>query len=82
MATMKKKLNAAVAWSKWEGSTSTLSYAPEMISSFSSQNLLAFALIENHYFVNNGFLENENQLISKEAINKIRQIPAKIIQGR
>ena len=78
-----KKLNAAVAWSKWEGSTSTLSYAPEMISSFSEPKFaLAFALIENHYFVNNGFLENENQLISKEAINKIRQIPAKIIQGR
>ena len=72
-----------VAWSKWEGLTSTLSYAPEMISSFSEPKFaLAFALIENHYFVNNGFLENENQLISKEAINKIRQIPAKIIQGR
>ena len=54
-----------------------------MISSFSEPKFaLAFALIENHYFVNNGFLENENQLISKEAINKIRQIPAKIIQGR
>ena len=33
-----KKLEAAVAWSKWEGSTSTLSYAPEMISSFSEPN--------------------------------------------
>ena len=78
-----KKLEAAVAWSEWEGSTSTLSYAPEMISSFSEpQFALAFALIENHYFINNGFLENENQLISKEAINKVRHIPAKIIQGR
>ena len=54
-----------------------------MISSFSEpQFALAFALIENHYFINNGFLENENQLISKEAINKVRHIPAKIIQGR
>ena len=79
----KKKLEAAVAWSKWEGSTSTLSYTPEMISSFSEPKFaLAFALIENHYFINNGFLENENQLISKEAIDKVRHIPVKIIQGR
>ena len=33
-----EKLEAAVAWSKWEGSTSTLSYAPEMISSFLNQS--------------------------------------------
>ena len=54
-----------------------------MISSFSEPKFaLACALIENHYFINNGFLENENQLISKEAIDKVRHIPAKIIQGR
>ena len=35
-----------------------------------SKFALAFALIENHYFVNNGFLENENQLLDN--IDKIR----------
>ena len=79
----KKKLEAAVAWSKWEGSTSALSYAPEMVSSFSEPRFaLAFALIENHYFINKGFLKNENQLITSENIDKIRHIPAKIVQGR
>ena len=78
-----KKMEAAVAWSKWEGSVSTLSYKPDMISSYSeSKFALAFALIENHYFINRGFLESENQLIASESIDKIRHIPAKIIQGR
>ena len=79
----KKKLDAAVAWSKWEASVSTLSYKPELVSSFSeSKFALAFALIENHYFINKGFLQNENQIISTESIDKIRHIPSKIIQGR
>jgi proline iminopeptidase len=79
----KKKMEAAVAWSKWEGSVSTLSHKPEMISSYSeSKFALAFALIENHYFINKGFLADENQLICIDSINKIRNIPAKIIQGR
>ena len=79
----KKKMEAAVAWSKWEGSVSTLSHKPEMISSYSeSKFALAFALIENHYFVNRGFLDKEDQLISSSSIDQIRHIPAKIIQGR
>jgi len=79
----KKKLEAAVAWSKWEASASTLSYKPEIINSFSNPKFaLAFALIENHYFINEGFLESENQLITSDSINKIRHIPTKIIQGR
>ena len=78
-----KKMKAAVAWSKWEGSVSTLSHKPDMVNSYTeSKFALAFALIENHYFINKGFLENENQLISIESIDKIRHIPAKIIQGR
>ena len=78
-----KKLEAAVAWSKWEASTSSLSYKPEIINSFSNPKFaLAFALIENHYFINEGFLESENQLITSDSINKIRHIPTKIIQGR
>ena len=77
-----KRLNAAIAWSKWEGSTSSLSYRPEMAESFSEPRFaLAFALIENHYFVNKGFLEEENQLIEK-GIDIIRSIPTVIVQGR
>ena len=76
-----KKLEAAIAWSRWEGSTVNLSYSTEMVDSFSEPKFaLAFALIENHYFINNGFLSHEQQLI--EGIDIIRNIPATIIQGR
>ena len=77
-----KKLAAAIAWSRWEGSTSSLSYNPDMANSFSDPKFaLAFALIENHYFVNKGFLEHENQLI-ESGIDIIRNIPTTIVQGR
>ena len=77
-----KKLAAAIAWSRWEGSTSSLSYNPDMADSFSNPHFaLAFALIENHYFVNKGFLKHENQLI-EYGIDIIRNIPTTIVQGR
>ena len=76
-----KKIEAAIAWSRWEGSTVNLSYSPEMVDSFSEPKFaLAFALIENHYFINKGFLSYEQQLI--DGIDIIRNIPATIIQGR
>ena len=77
-----KKLEAAIAWSRWEGSTSSLAYTPEIADSFSDPKFaLAFALIENHYFVNKGFLDHENQLI-ESVIDIIRSIPTIIVQGR
>ena len=76
-----KKIEAAIAWSRWEGSTVNLKYSPEMVDSFSEPKFaLAFALIENHYFINKGFLSYEQQLI--DGIDIIRNIPATIIQGR
>jgi proline iminopeptidase len=76
-----KKLSAAKAWSKWEASTSFINHNPEAVKeSINNHFALAFALIENHYFVNKGFLENENQLLDN--IEKIRHIPTVIIQGR
>ena len=48
--------------------------------SINAEFALAFALIENHYFVNKGFLDDENQLLDN--IDIIRNIPAIIVQGR
>ena len=76
-----KKLSAAKAWSKWEASCSFINFNPDAVKdSLNAEFALAFALIENHYFVNKGFLDNENQLL--ENIDVIRNIPAVIIQGR
>ena len=76
-----KRLNAAIAWSRWEAATSSLSYKPSLVEEFSDPEFaLAFALIENHYFINKGWFKTENQLI--ENIDKIRSIPSVIVQGR
>lgn len=76
-----KKLIAAIAWSKWEAACSTLNYSPVIVESFSNPEFaLAFALIENHYFINGGFLNHENQLL--DDIDLIRSIPCVIVQGR
>ena len=38
--------------------------------------------IEHHYFLNNGFLNNENYFLEKENIDRIKHIPTTIVQGR
>ena len=76
-----KRLKAAIAWSKWEAATSSLAYKPSLVEEFSNPEFaLAFALIENHYFMNKGWFKTENQII--ESIDIIRSIPAVIVQGR
>ncbi|WP_296139319.1 prolyl aminopeptidase [uncultured Corynebacterium sp.] len=69
---------AARAWSVWEGSTSYLHDQPTDTHE-DERFALAFARIENHYFVNHGFLK-EGQLLRD--VDKIREIPAVIAQGR
>jgi proline iminopeptidase len=74
------RLNAAREWSRWEGETITLLPDPAVSNAFyGDEYALAFARIENHYFVHNGWME-EGQLI-RDA-HKLRDIPAVIVQGR
>lgn len=40
----------------------------------------AFARLENHYFINRGFLEGDGQILRD--LPRIRDIPATIVQGR
>ncbi|MEJ4112672.1 prolyl aminopeptidase [Corynebacterium kroppenstedtii] len=71
-------LAAARAWSVWEGSTSYL--RDHSTDTHEDEHFaLAFARIENHYFVNGGFMK-EGQLLRD--VDKIRHIPAIIVQGR
>jgi proline iminopeptidase len=64
----------------WEGETITLLPDPK-ISEQHDQNAyaLAFARIENHYFVHGGWLA-EGQLLTN--VGRLRRIPAVIVQGR
>ncbi|MCC7254856.1 MAG: alpha/beta hydrolase, partial [Dokdonella sp.] len=75
------RLAAARAWATWEGATSFLLQDPSYIESSGEDAFaLAFARIENHYFVNGGFFEVDGQLLRD--VSRIRSIPAVIVQGR
>src|SRR6204780_3652423 len=51
------QLEAALAWSTWEGSTSKLLVDPTMVQHYSDGDFaIAFARIECHYFFNKGFM--------------------------
>jgi len=74
-------LEAAKAWSIWEGSTSCLQTDPELVARMGGDKFaLAFARIECHYFVNRGFFAKDGQLLDEVAA--IRHIPGVIVQGR
>ncbi|MEC7822268.1 MAG: prolyl aminopeptidase [Candidatus Neomarinimicrobiota bacterium] len=76
-----KKIEAAKAWSTWEGSTVRLMQDENFISDFSDEKFAeAFARIECHYFMNNCWFNSDNHLI--ENVDKIRHIPGVIIHGR
>lgn len=77
----KVRQEAARAWSVWEGRTSCLAPNADLIARTGGDSFsLAFARIECHYFVNQGFLEPETKLL--DDVGKIRHIPAVIVQGR
>lgn len=75
------QLEAAKQWSTWEGATCHLVTNEERVAQTGDDEFaLAFARLENHYFVNKGFLKSDNYIL--ENINKIRHIPTVIINGR
>jgi proline iminopeptidase len=75
------RLDAARAWSVWEASASFLIQNQDFMDKLDAPDAaLAMARIECHYFVNGGFFESPNQLL--ENIDRIRHIPAIIVQGR
>ncbi len=74
------QLQAAHAWTQWESHTISLLPNPQHLQAHAAdQAALAFARIENHYFVNKGFME-EGQLL-RDA-HKLADIPGVIVQGR
>ena len=75
------RLAAARAWSVWEASTSFLLQDEAYIAASAGDAFaLAFAGIENHYFVNRGFFEHDDQLLRNA--HRLRGISGVIVQGR
>ncbi|CAD5189692.1 unnamed protein product [Musa acuminata subsp. malaccensis] len=75
---------AAKIWTTWELMTAHLMQNEENIKRGEDDNFSlashAFARIENHYFVNKGFLPSSSQLLDN--VDKIRHIKTVIVQGR
>lgn len=75
------RLEAARAWSTWEGSTLSLLPDPEREARFGADDFAeAFARIECHYFINHGFFERDDQLIANA--HRLHGIPCVMVQGR
>jgi proline iminopeptidase len=75
------QLQAAKAWSVWEGSTLSLYEDPDRVRHFANEAYaLAFARIECHYFINRGFFDHDGQLLTNA--HRLSSIPGVIVHGR
>lgn len=70
-------LTAAKAWADWE--SYLIHFEPEEVDEDAYASL-AIARLENHYFVNGGWLQGDKAILNN--IGKIRHIPTIIVQGR
>ena len=71
------RLKAAKAWADWE--SYLIRFEPQDVDEDAYQSL-AIARLENHYFVNEGWLKGDKAILANT--DKIRHIPTIIVQGR
>jgi proline iminopeptidase len=75
------QIEAARAWSVYEGSTLSLLQDTERLKLFASDTYaIAFARIECHYFMNKGFLKHDDDLLRHAG--RLRRIPCQVVHGR
>jgi proline iminopeptidase len=69
----------ARAWAGWESALAVLDPG-ESRGYPSASYALAFARLENHYFINGGFLDGGDHILAR--MDRIAHIPGHIVQGR
>lgn len=69
----------ARVWANWENALASVS-SDGFFGEGPSDYSRAFARLENHYFVNNGFLQSDGWILQEK--HRIAHIPAAIVQGR
>ena len=67
------------AWSAWENALATI-HSTGFSGESPGDYARAFARLENHYFINAGFLEFDGQILAH--MDRIAHIPGVIVQGR
>ena len=73
------EFQAARIWANWENALASV-HSDGPLGESPSDYARAFARLENHYFVNGGFLECDGWILQQK--HKIAHIPAVIVQGR
>lgn len=77
-----ERLQAALAWSRWEAATSKLMISQASLNAFEDPILAnAFARIECHYFMHDAFMPSQTHLLEQAEL-KLKNIPTTIVQGR
>lgn len=69
----------AQAWSSWENALASV-YSNGMGGEAPGEYARAFARLENHYFINAGFLDEDGWILNN--IDRIADVPGVIVQGR
>ena len=69
----------ARAWAAWENALASVE-SDGNPGETPADYARAFARLENHYFVNRGFLEEDGQILRD--VGRINHIPGVIVQGR
>ena len=69
----------ARAWAAWENALASV-YSDGTSAAPPADYAHAFARLENHFFINEGFLEKDGQVF--ENMSRIAHIPGRIVQGR
>ena len=69
----------ARAWSAWENALASI-HSNGSTGESPGEYARAFARLENHYFINGGFLEKDGQILDR--MDRIAHIPGHIVQGR
>lgn len=69
----------ARAWAAWENALASIEN-DGVTGESPADYARAFARLENHYFINGGFLESDGQILDN--MDLIAQIPGTVVQGR
>ncbi|TNF64178.1 MAG: prolyl aminopeptidase [Rhodobacteraceae bacterium] len=76
---LSKEIRFARAWSAWENALASI-HSNGGSGESPGDYARAFARLENHYFINGGFLEFDGQILAH--MGRIAHIPGVIVQGR
>ncbi len=69
----------ARAWASWENALASIANDGPGGDS-PADYARAFARLENHYFINHGFLEEDGHILNR--MDRLRDVPGTIVQGR